>query len=419
MDPDASRIHGLFSGYDLYYLDPLIVKDASQSDLRPEKKTRSLMDRLLGEEEKPVEFLWYERDTELISDLLANVRQILGLSKPAENISYFFDARLVARLSEDRGRQKQIVDALFKGLCSRPASEESEKDAQPKDRWILRPHVDAFRKSLNPRVEPTKKSIEETRIVSDLNDMNEKLELYQELPNRSKVECLVALEGTITTVSAQFNSELYQSVLVTPRHEDHHLRSVRFCLAPRPGMLLGLDEWRVGLMVDQKGLAKTYPDSGSEVPVDLLALDKWYPFAMAIGFWRTDRGGRPFVDVLAILIKSFPSMDRILKERGTTDQRCFLEMLKNGKLNAEVKKKSFQGGAYDPRGDYDLLYPYLLATLCCHLNNTDWKKFQTRGRLLFDLSSGYWQALVDLANEIRGKAADSWLPDVVDGDEKK
>jgi hypothetical protein len=419
MVPEAQWLESLFTNYDLYYLDPLIIKDALPDYLPPAERVRSQTSRLWGQVEKPVVVPWFQTDIEATSAVLAKVRQILRVDETNQEISQFLED-ILPDLSEDRGRQKQIVETLVRGL--RPAVQADPKASpMPPARGMARQVLDALVNAWRPATEPEKPTVHKYRIVNDLSDLDKKFGFFRQLPNRNMVDCLVALEGMITCVSTKDNLGLYRSVSVKQRYEDRYTRAVRFSLAERPGQLLAMDNWRIGLMVDQKGLEKTYPISfDGEDSVNAVALNGWYPFAKAIGFWRTDRGGRPFVDVLAILIKAFPSLDEILRQRAALDQTCFAQMLQNGKAKVDKTRQDLLSKPrYDPKEDYELVYPYFLATLCCRLNKCGWDKFETGERELYNFYKQYWQALVDLAKEIQAKKLPSCLPDFVKTEEKK
>lgn len=372
---ETEWLHELFGLYDLYYLDPLVIKDASARVTRTTRGLGPLLSRFRPRN-RNVAPPWYTTDAKSLELLLAKIRKVLGVDETNRDLGQFFEGGLQAKLLADRGKQKEIVDAIIVELGN------SNRTHQ-------------------------------LRRFETVADLSERKDHIQVMPNRNTSECLVSIDGVISRIDTESHKELYNSVVVDSRTEDRRVRLVRFCLADRPWPLLWIGDHTIGLMVDQKGLSKTYPnDTGTDSPLDVLRSDEWYPFAKVIGFWRSDRGGRPFVDVLAILIKTYPSMGEILKPRVSGPKRKFLQLLEDGRDAVEREIDALSAGnSYDSgTSDFRLLYPYLLSTLFCHLNNTDWTRFITRSKALYDLADDYRKALLRLVEQIKSKGADSMLP---------
>ncbi len=248
--------------------------------------------------EKPPQTAWYTVDIEEVQALLDKIGKIIGLHDSNRDLYPFLESGLLRNVLIDRDKQIQIASAIIKALAK-------------------------------------EKSINQKRKFNTVAQICEASDELRKLPNRISPECLVVVDGVINRVDTQSNADLYSCVQVTPRVEGRYNRLVRFMLSDQPWPLLSLESPCIGLMVNQRALAKTYPVGPSvEGAVDIVSLDGWYPFAKVIGYWQTDRGGRPYIDVLAILAKTYPTMGELLRPREGS-KRKLLQMLENGRENTK------------------------------------------------------------------------------------
>lgn len=367
-----------FGAYDLYYLDPLVIKGPSVGRIATLNRTMASLKRFWPGR-KNVAPPWHKADTKDLDELLTKIRKILDIDETNRDIGQFFEGGIQGKLLADRCKQKEIVDLFMAELG----------DSKP---------------------------IHARRKFERVQELIEKKEDVEALPNCNTSECLVVIDGMINRTDTDRHPELYNSVVVSSRSEDRRVRLVRFCLADRPWPLLSMGNCGIGLMVDLKGLSKAYPnDSTVETLIDVVGLDDWYPFAKVIGYWRSDRGGRPFVDVLAILVKTYPSMGEILKCRNGPDRK-FVLMLNETIEAVEAETAALSTGKIYDAGNSDLplLYPYLLETLCLHLNNTDWTQFGPLPKGRYEPAWQYRNALKKLVSKITKQKTESRLPALFD-----
>lgn len=368
MAPQWDWLHELFGSYDLYYLDPWIVKDTAF----PKPKAHSSFRQRLKfwQTPKPA---WFTQDVHQLETLLSQIRKLLDFDGKDRDLSQFFEGGLQNKLARDRAKQREVVTLFLEA-------------------W-------------------TNKEINRLRKFENVNDLSEGNARIKDFANRNTVDALVFVDGMINRTQPDETNEQFQTVVVPQTVVDRYYRSVRFFIADRPWVLMGLDEHAVGLVVDQKALLKSYPnDARVDGPVDPVGPANWYPFARVIGFWRVANGGRPYIDVIAILIKMYPTLDQVFRPRAG-GKRKFVKMIEDARDLAEQIKASLGAGArHEAIHDYSLAYPYLLAYLGCGLNHAKWDKFLQRSKELNTIFLQYEHALLKLTEEITLRQHDSVLP---------
>ncbi len=315
---------------------------------------------------------WYTTDFGPINQLGVDIRKALGVKSSKPDLGEFTDSTLQEEFLKDYGKQTQIAK-LLGGLF-----EKAPPDGGSPTRCV--------------RIE----------------DLAERVDQWGSLPNRNVAESLVVIDGVLSTVDSEIRSDLYHSVMVSPEMVDRRKRVVRFCISNLPWPLISLEGRRIGLMIDSKGAHQAYAgDAGNP-----MARDGWYPFAKIFGYWRTERGGRKYIDTLAILIKAWPTMDQILAAK-TGGHRKFITMLNNARTAIGNARSTFDSsGMYEGRQDNAILYPVLLANLCCNLNNMDCPDFREYAPGLHEAFDSYWKDLAEFAAQINHKT-ESMLPGFV------
>jgi hypothetical protein len=375
MVPNWKWLDDLFGPtYDLYYLDPLVLKIPLEAQKKRKgsgttlKNAWSQVKNWRAKKELP----WYTTDFVAISQLGVGIRKILGVKNPKQDLGEFTDSTLQEEFLKDYSKQNQIAQMLIGSLTKVPPG------------GIC--------------------STRQTRI----EDLGDRLDQWRVLPNQNAAESLVVIDGVISAVEQDIRSDLYHSVIVTPEMVDRRKRVVRFCVSSLPWPLVSLESGRVGLMIDSRGTRQAYAGD-TRNPI---ARDGWYPFAKVFGYWRTERGGRKYVDTLAILIRVWPTIDQILAAKAG-GQRKLITMLNNARMEVDNARSIFDSsGVYDSRQDNVILYPVLLANLCCNLNNMDCPDFREHAPGIHEAFDNFWKNLDDFAAQINNKT-ESLLPGFV------
>lgn len=361
-------LEDLFGPYDFYYVDPLLLKSSSE---KASKRNAIGWERLFGPIGKKEKSKWYSEDVPYLQDYLRKLKRILGTEGSKLGTADFFEDGLHRDLLSDRGKQKKFVDAFGSVL---------EKSGR----------------------------ISSKRRFSSVEKLCRSTDELRGMPNQLTPDCLVFVDGVINRVDSQNQPDLYQSVQVLPRSEDREPRLVRFLLSDHAWPLHWMGAPGIGLMVSRKALMKTYPTVENDS--DTVGLDGWYPFARVLGYWQTERGGRPFIDVLAILVKSFPTLDAIFQATSDGAQRKLTQMLAIARDAVQKAMKLAQEQSYDAANDSYLLYPLLLYSLCFNLNGINEEQLSTRAPAVHNLVLQYRSNLDEFADFLEKHEMESLLP---------
>lgn len=386
-------LHDLFGPYDFYYLDPIILKDSKSTE--PSRKHNQTFWQWL--QNKPTVEAWFKSDTQQIDDLFHKLRQIIGIKDGVYDLDQFFEDGIHSNLLNDRNMQRQFTDAILK-LLSVPNNPDPKK------------------KNQTPSIKP----LGAKRKFDTVKKLREEGKHLGDLPNSSTASNIIIADGMIVRVDTDTHADLYSLVNVTPQTQDRHTRLVRFMITDTAWPLMWLDVPCIGLMVDQKALTKTYLDGSSSTGhIDIVGLEDWYPFAKVFGYWRTDRGGRPYIDVLAILIRTFPTMDEILRPRAMGPKTKLMQMLEDGITNAQKEYNTVQNKQpYVLQNDATLLYPLLLTRLLFGLNGINMTHLQARAPMYYSKFHEYYRTLDKLARVLKAKHFESLLPAFIEKQEQ-
>lgn len=360
----------LFGPYDFYYLDPLIAKrEATKQDSTASTSQHSWYPTLGNDLSK-----WHNKDVSGIHELLHKMTKIIGIEESDLDQGEIFDGMVRNGLLTDRAKQKQIV-GLVEGALKK------------------------------------EKQISDLRKFPSVKHLCDATKRLRALPAYSPSQCLVVAKGTINRVDENIAPDLYAPVRVAPLVEHHQARRVHFVLSDLPWPLIWLETPSIGLMVCDKALAITCSiGNQTEIAHDLVWQDGWYPNAQVMGYWQTDRGGRPYIDVLAIMLKSYPTVDEMFHEVITPSIRKLEEMLVIGRDATEKSILDFPGAGYDLSNDRFLLFPLLLFCLCFHLNLVDTGQLKNRAPMIYARFSEYRNRLDELADLLLDREVQSLIP---------
>lgn len=171
-------------------------------------------------------------------------------------------------------------------------------------------------------------------------------------------------------------------------------RSVECILLNTPIPITTWDEGILGLMID----TVTFYQRATTA----LMRSDWYPFVQVLGKYATNHDGNPFVDVVALLAKPHPALDRVLRVPIDEELCCLPGMLTrvkeqvlDGEVNRLAKETTAPVKFYDK--DRKLLYPIYFALLCCQLNGVDWSSLQSKAPHVAAILQSYMDQLNNLA----------------------
>lgn len=203
-------------------------------------------------------------------------------------------------------------------------------------------------------------------------------------------------------------------------------RRVECVLLDVPGPMANLRDNILGLMVNSKAF---YRCTASAV-----TLASWYPFARVVGQYAKHPDGPPFLDVAAILMRSYPAFRDFLissqPERPSNTLQGMLEYVRENQLIPERKQLEAamaavlqqddggeeaapqEGGeAAAPRTAYGkdevFLYPIYIFQNSCQINKLSWQRLQVMEPHLSHVFQVYMKEIGALVQCLKGLSIES------------
>jgi len=229
--------------------------------------------------------------------------------------------------------------------------------------------------------------------------------------------------NSLIIVDAMFSSrakvpeEIQWTVQCPAQYTDKSIRSVEAILSDSPAPLLTLHDPVIGLMVDNQAFY-----NWTEAFTTILAA-RWYPFARTVGLYATSPGGPPFIKVIAILMRPYPSLNEVLSPWPGEPARCslsgMLEYVLKSALEPEIERlqrlqdekdkaaTTDPGAAVPPfskipyERDKQFLSPVRLFQLCCQLNRVSCQGLQAKAPRPYQVLRAYVERLEVLRQCLR------------------
>jgi hypothetical protein len=256
--------------------------------------------------------------------------------------------------------------------------------------------------------------------VASLQEAKLSLEEIADKPNG---DSLVIVDAMIVgrTVAPLERQSMFET---HTRYQGNCIRTIEYMLADSPGYLLTLKDPVIGLMVDRQSVSHC-----TEAFNAILAAG-WYPYTRVAGLYATVPGGHSFVNVIAILVRSYPSLEEILVPMGELPECCLPGMLEQllTRLDQEIKtlqeEKSKATNIGDGTSaatsipkvyekDAEFLYPGYLFKLFCELNKVSWQELQAQERRLLYILKAYMQRLLELGKYLKDLGRESLIIDLM------
>jgi len=362
-----------FREYDLVYLDPLVCNPA----LRKSGLSRWAF--------------WRSSEEKAIASFLGQLIETLGITpKDASPSSFLEDKGLGTRFKSDRILQRRAAHVINQYLA--------------KDELEARHHY----------------------IIASLQRQKTSLEKIADRPNG---DSLIIVDAMFAT-RAKAPEEIQRAVQAPVQYQDNSARTIECVLTDSPGPLLTLHDPVIGLRVDGHAFY-----NWTEAFNTILSAG-WYPFARAVGLYATSPGGHPFIKVIAILMRPYPSLDEVLAPPLGESPRCclpgMLEYVLENSLNPEIdklqdeKKKEGRGTKRKTRAtsagtgavtslkrvydrDEQFLFPVYLFQLCCQLNRTSYLGLQVRANRAYQVLRLYLERLKVLGECLKNLEIESQI----------
>lgn len=352
-----------FRPYDLVYLDPLVCDPALR------KRGQNAVSRLLR---RPAS------EDQNIRGFLHEFTAALGLHKSDGGIpEYWRENGTVADFKRNRAKQKQLITII--------------------DRYI---------EKLGTRHFVRVASLRRTSVTQFIDQ-----------PQGGSLVFVDAMLGYRNKAS----TELQMASQVATQPSEGSLREGICFQLDTPTPVAGLGDACITLMVDQQAL---YGPTSDQFQAILGA--GWYPFSRAVGFLASAPGGHYYLNVLAILVRPYPSLDELMVPKIGETPRCSLSgMLRHVRetaLDPELLRMREEAGRAktgapsndtdrgSPAGEVDaggarstpkvydrdseFLSPVYLSQLCCDLNRTSGDSLKHRAKQTY-------LALVDYLAQLR------------------
>lgn len=338
-----------FREYDLVYLDPLVCD--------PTLRSKSWLSRCA----------FWRSEERAITSFLGQLIETLGITPKDASPSSFLEGKgFGTRFKSDRILQRHATRAIDQHLA--------------RDEFEARHHY----------------------IIASLQRQKSSLEKIADRPNG---DSLIIVDAMFAT-RAKTPEEIQRAVQAPVQYQDNSTRTIECMLTDIPAPLLTLHDSVIGLRVDGHAFYNWTEDFTT-----ILAAD-WYPFARAVGLCATSPGGHPFINVIALLMRSYPSLDQVLAPPLGESPRCclpgMLEYIMRNSLDPEIEqlqKKVAAAGAgtsavtslkrvYDR--DEQFSFPVYLFQLCCQLNGVSWRGLQARASRAYHVFNTYLEHLEDL-----------------------
>jgi len=226
--------------------------------------------------------------------------------------------------------------------------------------------------------------------------------------DKSGSDSLVIVDAMFARRSAA--SKAMQRVVDIPPSgaEDDQGRSIEGILTYVPGPLAYIREPALGLMVNSQAFYKC-------VDTTLMKAD-WYPFVRVVGLYATSANGPQFVNVIAILLRQYPSFDEVLAPApGNKPLESLMGVLAHvqGAVNKELV--ALKNPPTNPVKVYEkdefFLYPVYFSQLCCQLNGIDHKALKSEASQVFVALEQYLQHLGNLKTCLASLQVESRITD--------
>lgn len=244
----------------------------------------------------------------------------------------------------------------------------------------------------------------------------EKSSLFAKIADRPKGESLIIVDAMFAT-RASAPEELIRTIEAPVQLQNSSVRTIECVLSDSPGPLLTLRDPVIGLMVNRHAFYNW------TAAFNTILYAGWYPFARTVGLYTTLPGGHPFVNVIAILVRTFPSLEEVLRPPPTElPMECFPEALdyhlKNS-LAPEIQELGSKAGAAGigttPSTSLDTVYdkdewflsPICAFQLCCKLNIVTWQGLLARASRAYDVFNRYLQGVEALGKCLSALGMDS------------
>lgn len=253
-----------------------------------------------------------------------------------------------------------------------------------------------------------------TRHHSDVASLQErKVSLCENIADRAEGGSLIVVDGMFAT-RAKAPEEIQRSIQAPVQYQDNSTRGIECMMADSPARLIALSDPVIGLMVSRRAFYYW-----TEAFTAILSAG-WYPWSRAVGLYETIPGGHAFVNVIAILMRPYPSLDEVLVALPGEDSRCSLpgtlQHILENLLNPEIENlqaaKRKAGIAdtgtraatslkpvYDR--DKEFLVPVYLFQLCCQLNRVSSLGLQVRANRAYQVLLAYLDRLKVVATSLK------------------
>jgi hypothetical protein len=210
-------------------------------------------------------------------------------------------------------------------------------------------------------------------------------------PNGNSLVIVDAMFGSRTRVP----EEILRADQVPIQYHADSTRRIECILTDSPAPAVTLLDPVIGLMVDQYAFY-----NWTEVFTNILAAG-WYPFTRMVGLYTTSPGGQPFVNVIAILMRSYPSLDELLTPPlGWRPEYSLPGMLDLVLRTLDTEIKELQQAKKANTRFYDkdkwFLFPVYVFQLCCQLHSISWRGLKDRARRAYHAFITYLEHLEDL-----------------------
>jgi hypothetical protein len=201
----------------------------------------------------------------------------------------------------------------------------------------------------------------------------------------AKNGCFVVVDAILATrvmAPHEIDQTLEHADVVTDESE----RDVTLLLADHPLPLLTLEDARIGVRADSQWQLTPR--------LNTILTTGWYPYARAVGMLSRMPAGHAYIDLLAPLVRPYPTLDTVLPVTsltiGDNGHHSILEYVLHESLTPEIE--SFQPPTsewkvYDR--DKEFLEPLHRFHLCCQLNRVGSKSLRTRAPLSYQTLNAY------------------------------
>ncbi len=366
-----------FREYDLVYLDPLVCHQS----LRQSGSSRWAFSRTQAHSAE---------------DLLSQLRGILGIaSEDASPSSFLEDTGVGTMLKRDRPVQRFIATIINRHLSTMSA-------------------IDG-------------------RYCNGIRTLHEQRSSLDSVADRLHSDSLILVDAMLA-MGTGVPADIRKAAQAAVQYEGDPRRSMECMLTDIPAPLLTLCDPSIGMMVDRHSFYN-YSE-----PLNTVISAGWYPFTRTLGLYATSPGKPAFINVIAILIRRFPSLDELLVSLPGEPKRCslpgMLEHVRIKWLEPEIEavearasgaatrrktkkakkkrkgKKSHQAtnasAGTIPAGskrcyekDELFLSPLHLFQICCQLSGASWQGLEARATPAYQVLNRYVECLEVLGKHLR------------------